>query len=71
MKNLLIFNLGNLLVSPTVLLFMANGVFLNVLGVFYAIFLIVAGKRYFRAFWRKYFRLCLSFDLFLKNQVAR
>ena len=57
------------MIAPSVLLFSSENVFSCVLAVFYTLLLVVTGCKYFRAFWRKFFSVCYSFDLFLKSRV--
>ena len=69
MKNQIIFFIGALFISPSVLLFSSENVFSCVLAAFYTLLLVVTGYKYFRSFWRKFFEICYSFDLFLKSRV--
>lgn len=69
MKNQIIFLIGSIMIAPSVLLISSENVFSCVLAAFYTLLLIVTGVMYFGAFWRKFFKICYSFDLFLKSKV--
>lgn len=69
MKNQIIFLIGSIMIAPSVLLISSENVFSCVLAAFYTLLLVVTGCKYFRAFWRKFFIVCYSFDLFFKSKV--
>lgn len=69
MKNQIIFFIGALFITPAVLLWSSENLFSCVLAAFYTLLLVVTGCKYFRAFWRKFFIVCYSFDLFFKSKV--
>ena len=69
MKNQIIFFIGALFITPSVLLWSSENLFSCGLAAFYTLLLVVTGVMYFGAFWRKFFKICYSFDLFLKSKV--
>ena len=71
MKNIIIFTIGSFLIMPSFLLISSENIFSYVLSAFWTTFLIVTGALYFRAFWRKFFNICWSFDDFLKSNMEK